>query len=285
MASTTNGLKIKIVFLSLLSLSICFQVLTTIFRLNIQPIIDNHLVNDTFEEPSYKSINSPIPPPRNLSLLYDFFAKEFKDKEIKIGLVNTNKGKEEEWTSLGVTTEVEFHRVSEELQWEDFVREWINEERWPLPYCPEMPMPKLEEYSDFDVVVSTVPCGNGGEGGCVQVWIYKPDLRRLKQKVFMPVGTCRLALPYVKHGDGKIEYLYAKLGSTIDHPREAYATILHSSEDYVCGAVALARSIRPANSHKDLVLLADESITKNSRLALKVAGWMIKHRSNQKSSS
>lgn len=33
------------------------------------------------------------------------------------------------------------------------------------------------------------------------VWIYKPDLRRLKQKLLMPVGSCQLALPIIKHGE------------------------------------------------------------------------------------
>lgn len=58
--------------------------------------------------------------------------------------------------------------------------------------------------------------------------------------------------------------------------REAYATVLHSSEDYVCGAVALAESIKHTNSTKDLILLADASISPASRAALELAGWSIR---------
>lgn len=56
---------------------------------------------------------------------------------------------------------------------------------------------------------------------------------------------------------------------------EAYVTVLHSSERYVCGAIALAQSIKRTNSTRDLVLLADNSITNNSRFALMAAGWRI----------
>ena len=59
-------------------------------------------------------------------------------------------------------------------------------------------------------------------------------------------------------------------------PRHAYVTLLHSSEDYVCGAIALAQSIRQTNSTKDLVLLVDNSISDHSILGLQAAGWKVK---------
>lgn len=59
--------------------------------------------------------------------------------------------------------------------------------------------------------------------------------------------------------------------------KEAYVTILHSSEDYVCGAIILAQSIIRSNSTKDLVLLADDSISMKSLKGLKAAGWKIKN--------
>ena len=59
-------------------------------------------------------------------------------------------------------------------------------------------------------------------------------------------------------------------------PRHAYVTLLHSSEDYVCGAIALAQSIRETNSTKDLVLLADSSISDHSISGLQAAGWKVK---------
>lgn len=33
------------------------------------------------------------------------------------------------------------------------------------------------------------------------VWVYRPDLRRLKQKLLMPIGSCQLALPILKQGE------------------------------------------------------------------------------------
>lgn len=59
-------------------------------------------------------------------------------------------------------------------------------------------------------------------------------------------------------------------------PREAYVTVLHSSEAYVCGAIALAQSIIQSNSTKELVLLADDYISAKSLEGLKAAGWKIK---------
>lgn len=58
--------------------------------------------------------------------------------------------------------------------------------------------------------------------------------------------------------------------------REAYVTVLHSSEIYVCGAIALAQSILQTNSTKDLILLADNSLSPKSLDGLKAAGWKIK---------
>lgn len=33
-----------------------------------------------------------------------------------------------------------------------------------------------------------------------EYWVYKPDLKRLKQKVLMPVGSCMLAPPFAQSG-------------------------------------------------------------------------------------
>jgi len=62
----------------------------------------------------------------------------------------------------------------------------------------------------------------------------------------------------------------------------AYVTVLHSSEAYVCGAIALAQSILLTGKNKyifqpiDLVLLADDSIGPKSMKGLRAAGWKIK---------
>ncbi|XP_047323520.1 putative UDP-glucuronate:xylan alpha-glucuronosyltransferase 5 [Impatiens glandulifera] len=114
------------------------------------------------------------------------------------------------------------------------------------------------------------------------VWVYKPDLWRLKEKLTMPVGSCQLAPPYnSKTSERFIFYSLFKektrrLESSGHRRREAYVTVLHSSESYVCGAIALAHSIRRSNSTKDLVLLADDSISPVSLLGLRRVGWKIK---------
>lgn len=58
--------------------------------------------------------------------------------------------------------------------------------------------------------------------------------------------------------------------------REAYATILHSVDVYVCGAIALAQSIRNAGSKRDLVILVDETINGYHRSGLEAAGWKVR---------
>ncbi|XP_042518436.1 putative UDP-glucuronate:xylan alpha-glucuronosyltransferase 5 [Macadamia integrifolia] len=108
-------------------------------------------------------------------------------------------------------------------------------------------------------------------------WIYRPNLRRLLQKVLMPVGSCKLALPQMIQGEGRVDHDFSNLYNPIEQPRDAYVTILHSSEAYVCGAIALAQSIIQTGSSKDLVLLADQSITKKTRQALRKSGWKIKN--------
>lgn len=58
--------------------------------------------------------------------------------------------------------------------------------------------------------------------------------------------------------------------------RVAYVTVLHSSEAYVCGAIALAQSIRQSGSNKDMILLHDRSITNRSLIGLSSAGWNLR---------
>ncbi|XP_059311200.1 putative UDP-glucuronate:xylan alpha-glucuronosyltransferase 5 [Lycium ferocissimum] len=108
--------------------------------------------------------------------------------------------------------------------------------------------------------------------------VYKPDLKKLKEKILMPVGSCQLARPYAEQGQ-EVQRSYSTLiqDKTMFHKRrEAYVTVLHSSEAYVCGAIALAQSIIQTNSTRDLVLLADDSISLKSLHGLRAAGWKIK---------
>uniref|UniRef100_A0A7N0TG65 Hexosyltransferase n=1 Tax=Kalanchoe fedtschenkoi TaxID=63787 RepID=A0A7N0TG65_KALFE len=213
------------------------------------------------------------------------------------------------------TVGIKFDRVREGMKWEELYPEWIDEEvKFGVPpSCPDIPL-AVEESSNnkVDVLVARGPCGvrdvfrlqvnlvvadlavrnGGGElkdtavlvvfigecGPMMEVftcddllregdgfWIYKPNLNKLRQKMEMPIGSCQLA-----PGDMRVKAL------AIQKPREAYVTLLHSSEAYVCGAIALAQSIKLTNSTKDLILLADASITSSSMCGLRAAGWKIK---------
>ena len=49
--------------------------------------------------------------------------------------------------------------MSKDLTWRDFFLEWIDEdEKWALPKCPEIPLPRKEDYKDLDVVIARTPC-------------------------------------------------------------------------------------------------------------------------------
>ena len=64
--------------------------------------------------------------------------------------------------------------------------------------------------------------------------------------------------------------------NTARSKREAYATVLHSSEGYVCGAITLAQSLLQTGTKRDLILLLDKSISATKRRALSAAGWKIR---------
>lgn len=107
-------------------------------------------------------------------------------------------------------------------------------------------------------------------------WLYEPDLNRLDQKMALPVGSCRLALPLWGQGINEVYDLSNILTTTATVRREAYATVLHSSESYVCGAIALAQSLLRTGTKRDLILLIDASISEVKRAALAAAGWQIR---------
>ncbi|GLU12535.1 hypothetical protein SLE2022_292070 [Rubroshorea leprosula] len=98
------------------------------------------------------------------------------------------------------------------------------------------------------------------------VWLYKPNLNVLRDKLQLPVGSCELALPF-----GFKEPI-----SSGNPAREAYATILHSAHVYVCGAIAAAQSIRMLGSTRDLVILVDATISVYHRSGLEAAGWKVR---------
>ncbi|KAK1256527.1 UDP-glucuronate:xylan alpha-glucuronosyltransferase 2 [Acorus gramineus] len=106
-------------------------------------------------------------------------------------------------------------------------------------------------------------------------WVYEVEVGRLEEKLRLPVGSCRLALPLVGQGIHK-ELEVTKVLAPRRPQREAYATVLHSSDVYVCGAITLAHSIRATGSRRDLLLLLDySSIQEPKRRALSEAGWTL----------
>ncbi|XWS57546.1 hypothetical protein CRYUN_Cryun09bG0183700 [Craigia yunnanensis] len=230
---------------------------------------------------------------------FDLIREEINGKKkIKVGLVNFGDEEIEckVHGSVVSTVHIRIDRVSKTRKWEDFFPEWIDEDQKSgLPTCLEIPMPRLEDYRDLDVVVASVPCegwtgkaglkdvfrlqvnlvvanllvGSGWVtpdvkravyavfiGGCGPMpeifrydyllrkvgdnWVYKPELRR-QQKVLMPLGSCQIAQPYGKTGKEAWRYHSAdhqrlkKLKYSAFQRREAYVTVLHSSEDYACG--------------------------------------------------
>ncbi|PHT32497.1 UDP-glucuronate:xylan alpha-glucuronosyltransferase 2 [Capsicum baccatum] len=58
--------------------------------------------------------------------------------------------------------------------------------------------------------------------------------------------------------------------------RKAYATVLHSSEDYACDGLTLAQSLVKMGTKHDLILLLDTSISAPKRKALARVGWKLR---------
>ncbi|KAK4764815.1 hypothetical protein SAY86_025905 [Trapa natans] len=109
------------------------------------------------------------------------------------------------------------------------------------------------------------------------LWAYRPNLRILREKMQLPVGSCELALPLKVKGKGSLEFPLNVDRRYEGNPRrEAYATILHSAHVYVCGAIAAAQSIRMAGSTRDLVILVDHTISAYHRSGLEAAGWKVR---------
>ncbi|KAK4486508.1 hypothetical protein RD792_009191, partial [Penstemon davidsonii] len=228
----------------------------------------------------------------------------------ELGLLNFNKTEIYQWKNYIPTsnqTVLHLPHADESLTWDSLYPEWIDEEQEDeVPKCPSLP--KLEvQRKRFDLVAVKLPCRNEGNWSrdiarlhlqieaagltpvyvlfvsrCFPVpnlftlkdliarkdniWLFKPNLNELKEKLRLPIGSCELALPL-----GITETAHKR-----KRQREAYATILHSADAYVCGAIAAAQSIRMAGSKTDLVILVDESISDYHRSGLELAGWKIK---------
>ncbi|KAK4487517.1 hypothetical protein RD792_005833, partial [Penstemon davidsonii] len=201
------------------------------------------------------------------------------------------------------------------VTWETLYPEWLDEEEeFEIPTCPTLPKIDFPGKPRLDLIVVKVPCDKSRRDWsrdvarfhlqyeaarlaamakgfysvhvllitecfpspnlftCKElivregnVWLYKPNLNKLREKLRLPVGSCELSVP-LKTEDN----WYSG-----DPKREAYATVLHSAQVYVCGAIAAAQSIRMEGSTRDLVILVDDTITDYHRTGLQAAGWKI----------
>ncbi|XP_021742962.1 UDP-glucuronate:xylan alpha-glucuronosyltransferase 2-like isoform X1 [Chenopodium quinoa] len=108
-------------------------------------------------------------------------------------------------------------------------------------------------------------------------WYYEPEMVKLEERVSLPMGSCNLALPLWGQGVNEV-YDASNIEQSTRKPtkREAYVTILHSSESYVCGAITLAQSLLQTGTKRDLVILIDKAISLPKRKALVAAGWKIR---------
>ncbi|KAK4383431.1 UDP-glucuronate:xylan alpha-glucuronosyltransferase 2 [Sesamum angolense] len=110
-------------------------------------------------------------------------------------------------------------------------------------------------------------------------WFYRPQKEKLERKVSLPVGSCNLAMPLWGKGINEVYDVSKIKGVSSKNPtprREAYATVLHSREAYVCGAITLAQSLLQTRTRRDLLLLLDTSISQPKRDALSRAGWKLR---------
>nr|KYP65249.1 Glycogenin-1 [Cajanus cajan] len=204
--------------------------------------------------------------------------------------------------------------ASNNITWEVLYPEWIDEEEeYEFPVCPTLPRIQVPGKPRLDLIAVKLPCDKSGRWSrdvarlhlqieaarlaasskgyqpvhvllvtdcfpipnlftCKELiqrdgsaWLYEPNLNTLREKLQLPIGSCELAVP-----------LKAKENFYSERPhKEAYATILHSAQLYVCGAITAAQSIRMTGSTRDLVILVDETISDYHRGGLEAAGWKI----------
>ena len=106
-------------------------------------------------------------------------------------------------------------------------------------------------------------------------FLYRPEATYLRHRLNLPVGSCQLAVPFLRPSPTKLPS--ATPPGTSRTSRQAYATVLHSADAYVCGAIALAQSIRQSGSTRDLVALVDaHNVGAEHRAALAAAGWQVR---------
>ncbi|XP_042471237.1 putative UDP-glucuronate:xylan alpha-glucuronosyltransferase 3 isoform X2 [Zingiber officinale] len=239
-----------------------------------------------------------------------------RDGNLRVGLLNFNVTEARIWQHEQPKTEVSLLHLDyadTSITWNVLYPEWIDEEEEDeAPACPSLPLPQAKEGSSVNLVAVKLPCDRSRRWNrdvarlhlqlsaaklaagkspvrvliltecrpipnlfsCKDLvrregnlWLYEPEAATLEGKLRLPIGSCQLAVPF----EAKTR-VYTEVGWR----REAYATILHSADQYVCGAIAAAKSIRLSGSARDLVILVDETISRRDRAGLESAGWKVR---------
>ncbi|KZV43109.1 UDP-glucuronate:xylan alpha-glucuronosyltransferase 3-like [Dorcoceras hygrometricum] len=200
------------------------------------------------------------------------------------------------------------------ITWETLYPEWLDEEEeFEVPICPTLPKSSFSGKPRLNLIIVKLPCDKSKNWSrsvarfhlqleaarlvastkglypvhillitecfptpnlftCKELvvhegnaWLYKPDPNQMREKLHLSVGSCELSVPLKSKATW-----HSGNGS-----REAYATILHSANFYVCGAIVAAQSIRMSGSTRDLVILVDETISDYHRGGLEAAGWKL----------
>lgn len=112
-----------------------------------------------FKAPS-RAKNTVIPHLKRVKnpMWFEVVAREFKDETINIGLVNTDAVMDGVQTKAKMV-KVHFDRAGEDIRWCDLSPEYVDENS----SCPDIPMPRFEDYQELDVVVARIPHRTGYE--------------------------------------------------------------------------------------------------------------------------
>ncbi|CAI5530018.1 unnamed protein product [Closterium sp. Naga37s-1] len=199
-----------------------------------------------------------------------------------------------------------------DLTWDDIFADRFDDD--PTPQCPKLPLPEWpQDLRTVDAMIAHMPCQpvNGSFARDVRwhhlvltvaeyikqsarpwmpvvvlsdcrpppnlfhcnrlvhrdgpVWLFNLTVADMRRRL-QPVGNCALATPEPQLLPGQ---------QPAAANRVAYATVLHSKEDYVCGAIALANSLRRSGTRAELVALVSAEIGNFSRGGLEAAGWRL----------